>query len=51
LKATQTLSIMTYEQAFGFFKMGYASAIGIVTLVICVIAGRLMIGRPAESIY
>jgi multiple sugar transport system permease protein len=49
LKETQTLSIMTYEQAFGFFKMGYASAIGIVTLVICVIAGRLMIGRPAEA--
>ena len=32
------LSIMTYEQAFGFFKMGYASAIGVVTLVICVVA-------------
>jgi multiple sugar transport system permease protein len=51
LKATQTLSIMTYEQAFGFFKMGYASAIGIVTLIICVIAGRLMIGRPTEAMY
>ena len=49
LKATQTLSIMTYEQAFGFFKMGYASAIGIVTLVICVIAGRLMIGRARRD--
>lgn len=36
LKSTQTLSIMTYEQAFGFFNMGYASAIGIITLVICV---------------
>ena len=47
LKATQTLSIMTYEQAFGFFKMGYASAVGVVTLVICVIASRLMIGRRA----
>ena len=45
MKATQTLSIMTYEQAFGFFRMGYASAIGIVTLIICVIASRLMIGR------
>ena len=52
LKATQTLSIMTYEQAFGFFKMGYASAIGVVTLVICVIAGRLMM-RPSapESMF
>jgi len=51
LKATQTLSIMTYEQAFGFFKMGYASAVGIVTLVLCVIASRLMVGRAAESVY
>jgi multiple sugar transport system permease protein len=51
LKATQTLSIMTYEQAFGFFKMGYASAVGVVTLILCVIASRLMVGRSAESIY
>lgn len=51
LKATQTLSIMTYEQAFGFFKMGYAAAVGVVTLVLCVIASRLMVGRSAESIY
>jgi len=49
LKATQTLSIMTYEQAFGFFKMGYASAIGVVTLVICVIASRLMMGRAPDT--
>ncbi|MBZ6077215.1 carbohydrate ABC transporter permease [Microvirga puerhi] len=50
LKATQSLSIMTYEQAFGFFKMGYASAIGVVTLIICVIASRLMIGRAPDNI-
>lgn len=51
LKATQTLSIMTYEQAFGFFKMGYASAVGIVTLVLCVLASLLMVGRRAEAMY
>lgn len=50
LKATQTLSIMTYEQAFSFFRMGYASAIGIVTLVICVIAAKLMMHRAPESL-
>jgi multiple sugar transport system permease protein len=50
LKATQTLAIMTYEQAFGFFHMGYASAIGIVTLVICVVASRLMMHRAPEQI-
>jgi len=50
LKATQTLSIMTYEQAFSFFKMGYASAIGIITLVICIIAAKLLMGRAPESL-
>lgn len=51
LKATTTLSIMTYEQAFGFFKMGYASAVGIVTLVICVLASLLMLGRNSKAMY
>jgi multiple sugar transport system permease protein len=50
LKATQTLSIMTYEQAFGFFKMGYASAVGVVTLIVCVIASRLMMGRAPDQL-
>ena len=50
LKATQTLAIMTYEQAFGFFKMGYASAIGIVTLVICVFASLLMMRDETRKI-
>jgi multiple sugar transport system permease protein len=50
LKATQTLAIMTYEQAFGFFKMGYASALGIVTLVICVVASRLMMHRAPDNL-
>jgi multiple sugar transport system permease protein len=50
LKATQTLSLMTYEQAFSFFRMGYASAIGIVTLVICVIASLLMMRRAPDNL-
>lgn len=50
LKATQTLSIMTYEQAFGFFKMGYASAVGVVTLIICVVAAKLMMRRAPEHL-
>lgn len=50
LKSTQTLSIMTYDQAFGFFKFGYASAVGIVTLVICVIASMLMLGRSPKNL-
>jgi len=50
LGSTETLSIMTYEQAFGFFKMGYASAVGILTLVICVVASRLMLRRAPDSL-
>jgi multiple sugar transport system permease protein len=50
LKATQTLSIMTYEQAFSFFRMGYASAIGVVTLVICVIAAKITMRRAPENL-
>lgn len=51
LKATQTLSIMTYNEAFGFFNFGYASAVGIITLVICVVASIAMLGREAKAMY
>lgn len=50
LKATTTLSIMTYENAFGFFKFGYASAIGIITLIFCVIASLLMLRSDEKTI-
>jgi multiple sugar transport system permease protein len=49
--ATQTLAIMTYEQAFGFHKMGYGAALGVVTLILCAIASRFLVRRTAESIY
>ena len=48
---TQTLSIMTYEQAFGFHKMGYGAAVGMVTLVFCLLASRFMMRRVTDSIY
>ncbi|WP_249694596.1 sugar ABC transporter permease [Stappia sp. WLB 29] len=51
LKSTQTLSIMTYDQAFGFFNFGYASAVGVVTLVICVVASLLLLGRQTRAMY
>jgi multiple sugar transport system permease protein len=50
VKATQTLSIMTYEQGFKFFRMGYASAVGMVTLVLCILASRLLIHRRTEAL-
>ena len=49
--ATQTLSIMTYEQAFGFHKMGYGAAVGMVTVVLCIIASRFMVRRVTGTIY
>jgi multiple sugar transport system permease protein len=40
---------MTYEQAFSFFRMGYASAIGVVTLIICVIAAKFTMRSAPET--
>jgi multiple sugar transport system permease protein len=51
LRATQTLAIMTYQTAFGFFDMGYAASIGVVTLVISIIASIFMIQRISTEFY
>ncbi len=34
-RATQTLSLFVYEEAFQFFRMGYASAVGVMMLLVC----------------
>jgi multiple sugar transport system permease protein len=34
-RATQTLSLLVYEEAFQFFRMGQASAIGVLMLILC----------------
>jgi len=46
--ATETLAIMTYEQSFGFYRMGYGAAIGVVTLVVCAVTARFMVGRAVQ---
>jgi multiple sugar transport system permease protein len=51
LKSTQTLSIMTYEESFSYFRMGYAAALGVVTFILCAIAALFLVGRRADSIY
>ncbi|WP_312794606.1 sugar ABC transporter permease [Tianweitania sp.] len=51
LRSTQTLSIMTYDQAFQYHNFGRAAAVGVLTLVICVLASLLMLGRRSRSIY
>jgi multiple sugar transport system permease protein len=49
--ATETLAIMTYEEAFNFFRMGYASAIGVVTLLICAIISAFLVKKTSHAIY
>lgn len=34
-QATETLPLLLYNQAFKYYKMGYASSIGIVSLLVC----------------
>jgi multiple sugar transport system permease protein len=49
--ATQTLSIMTYLEAFDKFEMGYASAIGVITLVISVIGSIFFVRLSSSEFY
>lgn len=49
--ATETLAIMTYEEAFNFFRMGYASSIGVVTLVICAVISAFLVKKTSHAIY
>ena len=49
--ATQTLSIMTYLEAFDKFEMGFASAIGVVTLVISVIGSFFFVKLSSSEFY
>lgn len=34
-QATETLPLLLYNQAFKYYKMGYASSVGIVSLIVC----------------
>ncbi|WP_084587545.1 carbohydrate ABC transporter permease [Devosia riboflavina] len=49
--ATETLAIMTYEEAFNFFRMGYASSIGVVTLIICAVISAFLVKKTSHAIY
>lgn len=41
--ATRSLAVLTYEQAFSFYNIGYAAAVGIVTLAICAAVSTAMV--------
>lgn len=51
LGATTTLSIMTYEQSFSYFRMGQGAAVAVVTLVICAVISRALVGRFAGATH
>jgi multiple sugar transport system permease protein len=46
--ATRSLAIYTYEQAFSFFNIGYAAAVGLITLLLCAtVSGIVVRGQAA----
>jgi multiple sugar transport system permease protein len=47
--ATRSLAVYTYEQAFSFYNIGYAAAVGIVTLVICGAVSTAMVRRAGGA--
>jgi multiple sugar transport system permease protein len=51
IRATETLAIMTYREAFANLKMGFAASIGVVTLVISTIASIFFIRQANREFY
>lgn len=47
--ATETVAFHAYRQGFGFFRMGYASAISMVLLVVVLIVSVVLIQRTQEG--
>ena len=51
VRATETLAVMTYREAFSFFQMGFAAAVGVVTLLISTVASILFIRQSGFEFY
>ena len=49
--ATETISIWTYLEAFGNFRMGFAAAIGMLTLAISVVASIVFVRMSRSEFY
>ena len=49
--ATSTLSILTWEQSFAFFRMGHGAAVGVITMIICLLISRALVGRFAQAAH
>lgn len=50
-QATETLPLLLYNQAFKYYKMGYASAIGIISLLVCSIFVILSMPSLKKQFY
>jgi multiple sugar transport system permease protein len=51
IRATETLAIMTYREAFANLRMGFAASIGVVTLLISTIASIFFIRQASREFY
>ena len=51
IRATETLAIMTYREAFANFQMGLAAAIGVVTLLISSVISIFFIRQASREFY
>ena len=47
--ATRSLAVYTYEQAFSFYNIGYAAAVGLVTLLLCAAFSGLVVRRSVQA--
>jgi multiple sugar transport system permease protein len=47
--ATRSLAIYTYEQAFSFYNIGYACAVGLITLLLCGMVSTIMVRRDLNG--
>lgn len=50
-RATETLPLLLYNQAFKYYNVGYASAIGIVSLIVCSVFVILSIPALKKQFY
>lgn len=49
--ATETLAIQIYREAFQYFQMSYAAAVGMITLLLSVIATFVYLRSTSKSFY
>jgi multiple sugar transport system permease protein len=47
--ATRSLAVYTYEQAFSFYNIGYAAAVGLITLLLCAAFSGMVVRRSVAA--